>query len=211
MVQNYSEIFKMKCVAKLELLKELGTINIEGVQIKNVRELVAFLEISSYSLYKWQKALKYKGEDLEEIKNEISDDMSEKVETRVKCAKEGFCKAYQSDFDEGYGNCNMLGECDDYRTDFKGFEKNLLEEIDEVINGESNAFLDEMYEKHEPKQDIFGIRYFAWFGRTLGIKGYNKMPLAQLKLKIGIKLIKESGLINNDKVIEALRLEGILK
>ena len=153
----------MKCVGQLELLKELGTINIDGVQIKNVRELVAFLKISSYSLYKWQKQLNYLGRNMDELKKEIIDDMSETI------VKEKL--------------------------------------IPDAIRDE---FTMEAFGKQEAKQDIFGIRYFAWFGRTIGIKGYNKMPLAQLKLKIGIKLIKDSGLINNDKVIENLKLEGFL-
>jgi len=57
----HSEKFKIECVSKLELLQELGTINIKGVQIKNVRELVNFLGISSFSIYKWQKEFEYNG------------------------------------------------------------------------------------------------------------------------------------------------------
>ena len=43
--------------------------------------------------------------------------------------------------------------------------------------------------------DIFGIRYYAWMARTLGIANYNSLPLKQLLLKIGLKMIKKSGLV----------------
>jgi len=70
---SYSEEYKLECVGKLELLKEKGTINLDGVQIKNVRELVKFLGISSYSIYKWYKEIQYLGRnmDLEIVKKDI--------------------------------------------------------------------------------------------------------------------------------------------
>lgn len=44
-------------------------------------------------------------------------------------------------------------------------------------------------------KDLFGIRYYAWFCKANGIKGYSRMNLNQLKLKIGMQLIRESGLV----------------
>jgi len=55
---KYTESFKIMCVDKLTLLKEVGIINIDGIQIKNVRELVEFFGISSYTLYQWNKVFK---------------------------------------------------------------------------------------------------------------------------------------------------------
>ncbi len=70
---NYSEEFKLECVGKLGLLNEKGTINLDGVQINNVRELVKFLGISSYSIYKWYKEIQYlaRNIDLETVKKEL--------------------------------------------------------------------------------------------------------------------------------------------
>ena len=46
------------------------------------------------------------------------------------------------------------------------------------------------------KDDIFGIRFWGWFGKIKGIKNYGSLPIAQLKLKIGLILLQESGLID---------------
>ena len=43
--------------------------------------------------------------------------------------------------------------------------------------------------------NLFGIRYYSWFCKANGIKGYSRMNLNQLKLKIGMQLIRESGLV----------------
>ena len=72
---SYNDGFKLDCVSKLELLKEKGTINLDGVQIKNVRELVKFLGISSYTIYKWVKEMNYLGRNIEvqDTKKELID------------------------------------------------------------------------------------------------------------------------------------------
>lgn len=44
----------------------------------------------------------------------------DKKEKRIKCIKEHFCKAYQSDYDEGYGNCNVLSDCEDFHREAIG-------------------------------------------------------------------------------------------
>jgi len=44
-------------------------------------------------------------------------------------------------------------------------------------------------------KDLFGIRYFSWFCKANGLKGYSKMNLNQLKLIVGMQLIRESGLV----------------
>ena len=43
--------------------------------------------------------------------------------------------------------------------------------------------------------NLFGIRYYSWFCKANGIKGYSRMNLNQLKLKVGMQLIRESGLV----------------
>jgi len=43
--------------------------------------------------------------------------------------------------------------------------------------------------------NLFGLRYYSWFAKANKIKGYSRMNLNQLKLKIGMQLIRESGLV----------------
>jgi len=47
----------------------------------------------------------------------------------------------------------------------------------------------------------FGIRFFAWLGRELDISNYYSERLPMLKLKIGLKLIKESGLVDTKTIL----------
>lgn len=55
---QYSDEFKKKAVYLLkEVVNKEGTIVINGEQINNVRELVKFLGISTYTLYQWKKEL----------------------------------------------------------------------------------------------------------------------------------------------------------
>ena len=186
---KYSDEFKISSVAKLELLNEKGTIKLDGVQIKNVRQLVAFLDVSSYSLYKWVNEIKYEG-NMDEVEVE-----KEAIENRRVCILEGSCKAYQSDFDEGYGNCNMIGECNQFR------EK-------QILDGDENWFGQEKIDSTGDQKEIFGIRYYAWFARNLGVKNYSSMVLAQLKVAIGMKLIEQSGLIDMNKIAKKLSKNG---
>ena len=44
--------------------------------------------------------------------------------------------------------------------------------------------------------DIFGIRFYGWLAKTMGIPSYSRLPLNQLLLKLGLKMIKESGLVS---------------
>ena len=81
---SYSDEFKADCLKRLELLKELGTLNFEGVQIKNVRELVKFLGISSYTIYKWLKEAIYNGTEKDiqdEVKKEIATNRTDFIES----------------------------------------------------------------------------------------------------------------------------------
>ena len=57
MPKKYTDSFKEKAVFFLKKLIEAKgkKIIVEGVEVKNVRELVQVLEISSYTLYQWQK------------------------------------------------------------------------------------------------------------------------------------------------------------
>lgn len=51
---RYTKKFKEKAVSWLNLLKEQGSIELSGEEITNVKELITFLGVSSYSLYKWR-------------------------------------------------------------------------------------------------------------------------------------------------------------
>lgn len=71
--------------------------------------------------------------------------------------------------------------------------------------------LDQVKEKKEKKEvqgakviiepeisidkDLFGLRYYSWFLKANGVKGYSRMSLNQMKLKVGMQLIRESGLV----------------
>lgn len=143
---KYTEVFKRKAVALLSELNEKGTIVIDSIEIKNVRELVKFLNVSNYSLYGWNK---------------------------------------------------LYGEADEF--------------VDNIKNVKIDFFDDKEVEKFSApgeKSDIFGIRYYAWFARNLGVKNYYNMVLAQLKLAIGNELIKQSGLVDVNKASKKLKQNG---
>ena len=174
---NYSEEFKLECVGKLELLNEKGTINLDGVQIKNVRELVKFLGISSYSIYKWYKEIQYlaRNMDLELKKKELAETMGIEVEG-------GFIPDFPIDFDD---------------------EMEINKKRDDVIDENSYGF--DVLKEIEPMTFKMGTTFFQTLAQGLGIKKY-RMPLKQLYLNIGTELIKLSGLVENG-VRKELRIE----
>lgn len=47
----------------------------------------------------------------------------------------------------------------------------------------------------QEQSDLFGIRFWGFVGKNLNIPNYASMPLKQLKLKIGLKLIGQTGLV----------------
>lgn len=51
---KYSKEFKKKALSWLKVLNEKGSIELSGEIITNVRDLVEFLEISSWTLYNWR-------------------------------------------------------------------------------------------------------------------------------------------------------------
>lgn len=130
MTKKYDIGFKQNAVQYLRELKIDGMVSIAGISepIMNVRDLVKALNISSYTLYKWDKEIDF---DLDEVK-----DKKEKKGAKV------------------------------------------------IIEPEISI-----------DKDLFGIRYYSWFCKANNIKGYSRMNLNQLKLKIGMQLIRDSGLI----------------
>lgn len=91
------------------------------------------------------------------------------------------------------------------------FDVNNLPEIDideQILDGDADWFGQEKKKSTGEKNDVFGIRYYAWFARNLGVKGYSSMVLAQLKLAIGNKLIEQSGLIDMNKASRKLKQNG---
>ena len=54
--------------------------------------------------------------------------------------------------------------------------------------------------------NLFGIRYYSWFAKANGLKGYSRMNLNQLKLKIGMQLIRESGLVKTQIKAESIKM-----
>ena len=182
---NYSEEYKLECVGKLELLNKRGTINLEGVQIKNVRELVKFLGISSYSIYKWYKEIQYlaRNMDLELVKKELAKSMDLEVL--------GF---------EGEGDV-----IPDFSIENKEMRIELAmnEKRDDVIDENTYGF--KVLKEIETPKVEFGTRFWQFVAKNMGIKNY-AMPLKQLKMKVGMELINGSGLVENG-VREELRIE----
>jgi len=145
MVKQYSIKFKRNALAHLLKIKRGQETFIRKKEISNVRDLCTSLNISSYSLYKWERELGY--DDIEESDIEAMQ------------------------FDENK-------------------EEELFEEF-ESMNGHYTM----SDEKEDVSNTIFGIRYYSWFAKLHGIKNYSSLPLSQLKLQIGLKLLKESGLV----------------
>ena len=82
---KYTEGFKRKAVEILNKLKEKGTLNIkdyEGdvIQVKNVRELVKALGVSSESLYKWVKLF---SNEKSENKDDSDDFFEPEIESQI--------------------------------------------------------------------------------------------------------------------------------
>lgn len=82
---TYSKNFKQQAVKSLDQLKKLGIITVNNQEVKNVRELVKILEISSKTLYGWAKTINWKyeekyGEKLEEIDVKIPEIINSPVE-----------------------------------------------------------------------------------------------------------------------------------
>ena len=143
MTKKYTENFKQNAVQYLRELKIDGSVNIAGISepIENVRDLVSALQISSYTIYKWDKEIEF---DIDEVKD--------KKEKKVQGAK-------------------VI--------------------IEPEISIDSN---------------LFGIRYYSWFAKANGLKGYSRMNLNQLKLKIGMQLIRESGLVKTQIKAESIKM-----
>jgi len=55
------------------------------------------------------------------------------------------------------------------------------------------------FDNIEYEKTKFGIRFYAWLGRELGIGNYYNERLPMLKLKIGLELIKQSKLVISGK------------
>lgn len=82
---TYSKNFKQQAVKSLAQLKELGIITVNNQEIKNVRELVKMLGISSKTLYGWVKVIDWEleeeyGEDLETVDIKIQEIVDSPVE-----------------------------------------------------------------------------------------------------------------------------------
>ena len=84
-----------------------------------------------------------------------------------------------------------------------GMELEMNKKRDDVID--ENSFGFEVLKESEPMSFKMGTTFFQTLAQGLGIKNY-RMDLNQLYLKIGIELIKMSGLVENGVRAE-LRIE----
>lgn len=143
---RYSLKFKMNAVRMLKRLNKGEVIRINRKSIKNVRELCEVLDISSYSLYDWDKKLTLTEIEESEIleEEEIEIPQEEKIE-------------------ESPEEILMIGS---------------------------------------------EIRFYGFLASVLRIPRYNSMRLNQLKLSIGLKMIKESKLIDLTKLYNELSKNG---
>lgn len=90
---------------------------------------------------------------------------------------------------------------------YQWYGKFIVKEEKEGTKTETNNFVVETPSiKKEVERIGFGISFWSFVAKNMGIKGY-RVNLNQLKLKIGMELIKETGLINNNLVREKLRLD----
>ena len=216
---SYSESFKRNAVEFLSKLRNTGKFELNNIEIKNIRELCVFLDVSSQTLYRWEKIFPLQKSKI----NDVSDDNFEidTIKNIIECEKSSWCKSFQSDDDEGYGACNMIGECDGFIEvkDAQESESDLMK----LHLGESNEVSkDDFFSpeaikkgtkktKSTGKKEIFTQRYYGWFAGMLGIKGYSNMLVPQLKLTIGNELIRQSGLIDMNKASAKLKKNGINK
>lgn len=150
---KYTEGFKRKAVALLTKLNKNGIVIVDGLQISNVRQLCFELNISTWSIYSWDKIYNPKDLDIDDSDDDL-------------------------DIDE------------------------------QILDGDEDWFGQEKKKSTGNQKEIFGIRYYAWFARNLGVKGYSSMVLAQLKLAIGNELIKQSGLVDMNKASKKLSQNG---
>ena len=183
---SYSESFKISAVHEYGVLRSEGVLKVGNIEIKNVRQLCEFLDISTQSLYAWEK--KFSG--LKPEKNEVFD--------------EGEINS----LDETY-NGEKLYEVD--KIDSQESESDLmklhLRESNKV--SEKDFFIPVQDKKNIVKERvIFNQRYLGWMAGMLGIKGYSNMLVPQLKVAIGNELIKQSGLIDTKKASKKLKKNG---
>jgi len=70
-------------------------------------------------------------------------------------------------------------------------------DIEEEIKNDSE--IDDIEVQNEKQNELFGIRFYSWMAKNHGIKGYSKMTLKQLKVSLGLALIKSSGLVHDNR------------
>lgn len=76
-------------------------------------------------------------------------------------------------------------------------KEELLHDIDQ---------LEKEYGIKKEESDIFGIRFYSWLAKSLGVKNYSRMNLKQLQCALGLALIKESGIVDTKKHFDNLRV-----
>ena len=145
MAKTYSMDFKLEVYDYFLELKREGSTYPNGIQVRNVRDLLTELGISSYTLYKWipqlEALLKQKGKESE---SDIP---------------------YQA-------NKNVVSHT---KQDIKKIEQNAV------------------------RNYVFSLRSLGSLASALNISGYSSMSVNNLKLFVGVELIKESGLVDTIK------------
>lgn len=182
---SYSEGFKRNAMDYLNELREKGKFQLNNIDITNIRELCVFLDVSSQTLYRWEKSFSI----LKSLKKDISDELS--YIERIAKARESV------DIQESESDLMKLH----------------LGESNENSKQAGTSFfvpvIDEKKAKSTGEKVIFNQRYLGWMAGMLGIKYYSDMLIPQLKLAIGNELIKQSGLIDMNKASEKLSQNAI--
>lgn len=203
---SYSESFKISAVHEFGVLKREGILKVGNIEIKNVRELCAFLDISSQSLYRWEKKYSVPKSIKKEVFDEgegnlldenISDDtdFEEMAEYKEKMAK-------------AYKNGGDIQESESELMKLHLSESNEVSKKDFFVPVQDEKKGVYFPKKSTGEKEIFNQRYYGWFAGMLGVKYYSNMLVPQLKLTIGNELIKQSELIDMNKASKKLKKNG---
>jgi len=166
-MKKYSDDFKRKALLNLEKINRGESIKVKGSRkkIKTVRALCLALNISSQTIYKWRGQIEAKKSFLDLHGKELKD-----VEDIIEI----------EDTEE-------------------------IEDIEDVVSSEktpdlaieklaipSKDVVPKEIQSKGIKKSIYGLRFYGWYAKNLGIKNYSKMSLKALKKAIGLILIGES-------------------
>lgn len=193
------EYFKKQAYIMLLRLNRNGFVQYEGKTIENVRQLANVLGISTGSLYGWKKRYENEGYTEEEFIEETYDMIEEtdmdypkslfqNKEKQQDIQKETLKEKFRN-FPEPESKVQIA----DFESEFGNLSQNEIDNLELIQKTQIKERQQDIQRSAvKDKKDVFGIRFYGWFAKSKGIKGYADMRLDELKSKIGKKLIQES-------------------